>query len=141
MADRDDNETTSPTPEAARLATVLVIDDDPLISRVIRRILKKYDVTVHNNGADAIQYCIAHRPALVLCDMNLTGMNGMHLYTQVQAQAPEMTERFVFMTGGVFEPEMKGFLDRIDNPVLMKPFGTKALRALVQDQLHGGNAG
>ena len=67
--------------------------------------------------------------------MMLPDMNGMQIYNSVKEHAPEVADRFIFMTGGVFETEMKSFLNRIDNQVLMKPFDTKALRALVRDSL------
>ena len=46
------------------MATILVIDDDELVSRTLQRTLKLYDyqVMVANSGPEGLQLARRHRP-------------------------------------------------------------------------------
>ncbi len=113
--------------------SILVVEDDTLIGRIIQRILRGYDLTLLMTGAEAVRHCLEDRPDLVLCDMMLPDMSGMQLYASVVEADPEMGRRFVFMTGGVFESSTRRFLDTTQNKVLMKPFDSHVLESLVRD--------
>ena len=62
-------------------------------------------------------------------------MTGAHFYEQLLAQSPALAARIVFLTGGVFTPETREFLDRVPNARLEKPFESQTLKALVNERL------
>jgi len=132
-----------PTPTAEdgsaqqKPTSILVVEDDPLICRIIRRTLREYDLTVIMSGSEAVNHCLDGRPDLVLCDMMLPKMSGMDVYSAVVDADPELGPRFVFMTGGVYEPATRKFLDKTQNRVLSKPFNIAKLRSLVRDATAG----
>lgn len=60
------------------VATVLVVEDDPLVGMGIQFILEDegYEVVVVVSGEAAVEAAAASPPSLVLMDVNLTGAMG-----------------------------------------------------------------
>ncbi|GAB4557921.1 MAG: hypothetical protein Tsb0020_02470 [Haliangiales bacterium] len=114
---------------------ILVIDDEPAVLRVIRRMLKDYDVTTCQGGQAALDHLLKGDFDLVLCDLMMPEYTGMDLYERTSAGRPEMVERFLFVTGGAFTKQTESFLRSVSKEALGKPFTTAQLREAVQKRL------
>jgi signal transduction histidine kinase len=59
-------------------STILVVDDDMLISMILRRRLEQqgYSVLVANDGASGARMAMEHLPDLILLDKEMPGMHG-----------------------------------------------------------------
>lgn len=126
----------SPPPAVAerRRATVLVIDDEPALGRVLPRLLAPHQVTVVDRARDGLQRLQGEaRFDVVLCDVMMPEMNGMEFHQELARRRPELVERVVFMSGGVFSPAIRAFFDEIPNRRLEKPLDIPALRRLVDE--------
>jgi len=124
-----------PSAKASVRAKVLVVDDEPLVGRSIRRALREHQVQVLSSGEEAIERLCSDEPFdVVFCDLMMPEVSGMEVYDRVSARRPEIAERFVFMTGGAFTPEAREFLD--ENPLvcLEKPFELRQIRDLVSER-------
>jgi PAS domain S-box-containing protein len=114
---------------------VLVIDDEPALTKTLQRILTRdCEVVVTNQGSEAITLLLDPTQAgfdVVLCDLMMPEPSGEAIYAQVTGARPELAGQFVFMTGGTFTARGRHFLDTVAAPVLEKPFDLKRLRALV----------
>jgi PAS domain S-box-containing protein len=118
---------------ARRRRRVLVVDDEAALCEMVRRLLDGCDVDVALDAAAGLAQ-LGQPDAdydVVLCDLMMPGMTGMDLYDHVQRERPEMARRFVFMTGGAFTPRAHEFLARVEAPLMEKPFGRRALEAMV----------
>lgn len=125
-------------------AGILVIDDDPVVTRMLCRVLSKHTVVVSHTGHDAIERLRKQGFDLILCDLTMPGMSGMDFYEQVRSISVELAQRVVFMTGGAFTAESHEFLTRLPNTWLEKPFDIGVLRDLVQSrsvELHSSSRG
>jgi CheY-like chemotaxis protein len=109
---------------------VLVIDDEPLVGKGLRRALgSDYDVELSTDAAAALQALLqGERYRAILCDLMMPGMNGMQLYARLAEAAPEQAERIVFMTGGAFTEGAREFLAQTKNACVQKPFDLDELR-------------
>jgi DNA-binding NarL/FixJ family response regulator len=72
---------------------ILVVDDHPLILEALRQVLRQLDneVEVHaaETAADARRLVAAHEDAdLLLLDLNLPGVEGLSLLTELRTQYP-----------------------------------------------------
>jgi len=116
---------------------VLVVDDERLMRRSIKRTLVGHDVTTAENGREALELCAKQGEDfdVILCDLMMPEVSGMELYERLKDARPELLPRLVFMTGGAFTPESRQFLDRIENTHLQKPFDVKSLRALIAERV------
>jgi signal transduction histidine kinase len=124
-------------PGAGRAARLLVIDDEPAVGIAVRRVLgKRHDVTLVTSAREALlQLDRSEEFDLILCDVMMPEMTGMDLYEHLERAGSPLTSRFVFLTGGAFTREARGFLDRIANPRVDKPFEPAALSALIHELL------
>lgn len=125
-------------PAGAR-ARILVIDDEPLIGRVIQRSLRaEHDVEVVPSARAALDRLEEGESYdILLSDLLMPGMSGMDLYRELDARHPEMARRTVFLTGGAFTPAAREFIAREPVEWLEKPFELAHIRALVARKLSG----
>jgi CheY-like chemotaxis protein len=132
---RLENEKPLPTP-GARLR-LLIIDDEPMITRVLNEMLSdSFDVTVLNHGREAIDLLCAgqSRFDVILCDLMMPEVGGADVYAEVTTRRPDLGPCFIFMTGGAFSPRNRQFIDSIQAPVIPKPFDSARVRKLVEAQ-------
>jgi CheY-like chemotaxis protein len=117
--------------------TVLVVDDEPAIGRLVCRVLSKdHDVSSTTSAAEALSRIVGgERYDLILCDLMMPQVTGMEFYEALMLRVPEQAKRVTFMTGGAFTLAAREFLDSINNPHLEKPFDVVALRAIVKERL------
>jgi two-component system KDP operon response regulator KdpE len=66
--------------------TILVVDDEPQIRRVLRSTLSSegYDVIEAKDGQEAVDMAVRERPALILMDVNMPGMNGLDACSKIR---------------------------------------------------------
>jgi DNA-binding response OmpR family regulator/nitrogen-specific signal transduction histidine kinase len=87
--------------QAGLIGTALVVEDQPAILKTMARALKSSGMNVleASSGEDAMAVLRmqAHVPELVVTDMVLPGMSGMHLVEQLRASSPDL--RVVFVSG------------------------------------------
>jgi PAS domain S-box-containing protein len=126
-------ESTAATAAPAPRRRVLVIDDEPALAAMIRRVLSKdCDVDLAIDAREGLEHLAGPRPYdVVLCDLMMPDMTGMDLYAEVSRRHPGVERRFIFMTGGAFTPRATEFLAQVSNRRLEKPFETAVLRAAV----------
>jgi signal transduction histidine kinase/FixJ family two-component response regulator len=113
---------------------VLVIDDDPVIARSLRRGLKPHDVRTASSASEAEIALLEpeYVPDLVVCDVYLPGANGNVLHERILQKRPEIAERFVFVTGGGLGRAEADYLKGSGRPALVKPIDVKSLLALLE---------
>jgi DNA-binding NarL/FixJ family response regulator len=72
---------------------VLLVDDHKIMRDGIKAILKHSDefdvVGEAETGADAVQMCKRLRPAIILMDINLPGLNGIEATSEILRHVPE----------------------------------------------------
>jgi PAS domain S-box-containing protein len=127
-------EAPSPPLVAAGRLRVLVVDDEPLVSKALARLLAGHDVVTSNDGREALARVSAgERFDAVVCDLMMPELSGMELYGAVSAVAPELARRFIFITGGAFTDSARDFVARARSPFLEKPVDRSTLQAAVRD--------
>jgi DNA-binding response OmpR family regulator len=71
---------------------VLVVDDDPTVSDVVRRYLERaeYDVTLAADGQGALDAVRDSRPDLVVLDLMLPGIDGLEVCRRLRHDDPNL---------------------------------------------------
>ncbi|HEY3500556.1 MAG TPA: ATP-binding protein, partial [Polyangiaceae bacterium] len=113
---------------------ILVIDDDPVLSRTLRRALKPHDVRTASSASEAEIALLdpAYRPDLVVCDVFLPGANGHVLHERIRDKRPDVADRFVFVTGGALGRAEADYIKQSGRATLFKPVDVKTLLALLE---------
>ena len=124
----------SNAPPSDRAASVLVVDDEPLILESIRLVLSnEFAVAVTTLPEQALAWMTSGGPYdVVLCDVMMPGMNGIELRDRIHAVSPEQAARIVFVTGGALLPDVRAMLERVPNAWLEKPIDVDSLREFVR---------
>jgi two-component system NtrC family sensor kinase len=79
--------------------TILLVDDEPLVRRSVRRALRGHDVVEAASGAEALDLIAAQRFDGILCDLLMPNMTGLEFYRRLDAEHPEQCSRLVIMSG------------------------------------------
>ncbi len=129
-----------PMPGAAEPAVqaprgrVLLIDDDDAVLRTLKRLLEPgHAVQSFNDPRAALATIQAgERFDVVFCDLMMPHLDGMELFSKVEAIDGDLARRFVFVTGGISDDTVRRFLAEVPNERLEKPFSTQNVRGLAR---------
>ena len=72
---------------------------------------------------------------LVLSDVRMPELDGAGLYRELERIDPNLTSRFVFMTGDSLSAETRQFIERVGALSLSKPFSPDEVRRVVRRAL------
>ncbi|MBA3558638.1 MAG: type II/IV secretion system protein [Gemmatimonadaceae bacterium] len=124
--------------QVAALPSVLLVEDEEPLRRVLRDVLQREGFTVleASNGARALAEIDRSAPDLVMLDLNLPDIDGYEVLRRLRARPGTAATRVLVLTAqGDEESEVKVFEAGADD-YLTKPFRARALtariRALVQ---------
>jgi len=115
------------------MATILVIDDDELVSRTLQRTLKVYghQVMVANSGTEGLQLARRHRPDLFVLDIMMPGTDGYQVCRQIRGDPLLHNLPVLFLTAKAKdEDRIEGFRAGADD-YLSKPFNMEELQLRV----------
>ncbi len=114
---------------------VLVVDDDAMVARTLKRMLRAHDVVVATSGEEALELCARGPFDVVLCDVMMPGLSGVDVLERLRAVDATWSERFVFVTGGAFSQETADALDGTGVPRVDKPVDPVRLAALIRERV------
>jgi len=68
------------------MAKILIIEDDPLMSRLYKKIFtfEGYDVDVASDGEEGLKAVSTSKPTLILLDIMMPKMNGMEVLERLK---------------------------------------------------------
>src|ERR687898_298508 len=114
---------------------VLVVDDDPTVSDVVRRYLERagIDVTLAADGPAALAAFAADRPDLVVLDLMLPGIDGLEVCRRMRADDPDVP--VVMLTALGEEADRVIGLELGADDYVTKPFSPRELVLRVQSVL------
>jgi CheY-like chemotaxis protein len=122
----------------SRRGSVLVVDDEAPIARVLERLLRDHDVTVATSVDEAlgiIETGVVFD--VILSDLMMPGRSGMDFYEALGRVAPAHVPRVVFVSGGAYTPAAAEFIERVPNTCVRKPFEAGTIRSVVRQMLSG----
>jgi two-component system, OmpR family, KDP operon response regulator KdpE len=115
-------------------ATILVVDDEPQIRRVLRSTLSThgYVIIEAKTGEEALDSMRKERPDLILLDMNMPGMGGIEACRQIRrtSDAP-----IIMLTVRNAERDKVAALDAGADDYVVKPFGIEEVLARIRAAL------
>jgi len=121
----------------AGVKRILVVEDEPEICNVCRRVLARegFEVDIAVNGRVAQDMIEEQQYDLCLVDVRTPKMSGTELYQWLQKKYPQLTNRVIFTTGGIMGGDNLTFVEQTGRPFLPKPFTPNELKAIVQEAL------
>ena len=130
------------------MASIVVVDDEPDIGEVIRRVLERagFEITVTASAAAALQAIALRPPDVVITDIIMPKTNGVELIKKLHTDYPRV--RVIAISGGgsfgplSYKPDAistHAFLaaarEAGAHEILTKPFDLSELLAAIRRQL------
>ncbi|HAM36077.1 MAG TPA: two-component system response regulator [Elusimicrobia bacterium] len=114
--------------------TVFVIDDDITIRELIEDELnvKGYKVASARSAEDALQFLQHTIPNIIILDINLGGLSGLHLCEILRKQPATASIPIIMLTSEQREAQKIRALEMGADDYVTKPFSDKELAARVQ---------
>lgn len=111
----------------------MVIDDDPMILRSLKRVLNGHDLTLMSGGQEALDVLARDKSFdIILCDLMMPNVTGMDVYHQLSSQEPELARRIVFLSGGAVTPQAQRLLKEAPNRRYEKPLSPAELDEILR---------
>jgi diguanylate cyclase (GGDEF)-like protein len=117
--------------------SLLVVDDDPFIARLLEIELRAagYDVRVAADGTQALDAARERCPDLVLADVMMPNMDGFELTRRLRQDPRTATVSVIMLTArGLSADKLEGFAIGADD-YIVKPFDTPELLARIRGVL------
>jgi len=112
---------------------LLIVDDDPLILRLMTSALKDYTTTTAENGKQALDLYEQQPFDAVICDLGLPDIHGFEVIQRIRQKNP--AARVLIISGQDTEAKMIASLRENIVDYLAKPFGIEDLRAAVANMM------
>jgi DNA-binding response OmpR family regulator len=117
---------------------VLVVDDEPMVREVVARYLERDGLHVHEvaDGDQATAWLDEHRPALVVLDIMLPGIDGLSLLRRLRAEGDVPV---ILLTARAEEVDRVVGLELGADDYVVKPFSPRELAVRVRNLLRRSN--
>lgn len=111
------------------LKQVLVIDDEPIMRKLLQQILKdKYEVILKENGREALEWMYSGNiPDLVVADLNMPEIDGFEYIEKVRESGFFNDVPLIVLSGEESSSERIKCLKLGANDYLIKPFNPEEL--------------
>ena len=115
-------------------ATVLIVDDEPQIRRVLRTTLSShgYAVVEARTGDEALEVIRSEQVDLILLDLNMPGRSGLEICGDIRASGDVP---IIMLTVRNNERDKVQALDAGADDYVVKPFGSEELMARIRAAL------
>ena len=119
-------------------AMVLLVDDEDQLRRVMRDLLQRqgYTVVEARDGAQALEEVDRHAPDIVILDLNLPGVDGYSVLSQLRSRQATRQLPVIVLTAKGDEDNEVRVLELGADDFLTKPFRARALAARLEGALN-----
>lgn len=116
---------------------VLIVDDEAPVRNVLASYLQKFDYRPLEaaNALDAYRTLETENVDIVISDNQMPGMSGVQLYRRIEKDFPELTDRFLLITGTKHDEEVALFVRETSASFLEKPFQLKEISRILDDMV------
>ena len=113
---------------------ILIVDDEPQITRVLRTSLQSngHEVTVASDGSEALALFMKAQPELVITDLAMPGMDGIELTREIRARSQVP---IIVLSVRSQDNAKVAALDEGADDYITKPFSIQELLARVRVQV------
>jgi len=123
-----------------RPAKVLVVEDDPATSEIVKVYLEHegYRVMLADNGATGLEIALRDAPDMIVLDVMLPALDGLDLCRRLRASSDAPV---IMVTARSTEDDKIAGLDAGADDYVTKPFSPRELVARIQAVLRRGDFG
>jgi signal transduction histidine kinase len=119
------------------MVDILVIEDEAPVRQLVRDILEYSGFQPHEagSGQEGLRKLRQHQPDLVLCDVDMPGVNGYQVLHELRNNPRTEATPLIFLTGKQEREHMRRGMEMGADDYLTKPFQPEELLTAVRTQL------
>ncbi len=117
------------------MRSILLVDDEPMILRVMRLALEKagYQVNTAIDGEEALEKIVADPPDILVTDIEMPRMTGKELCLRILETMPDR-EFPIFVSTSLTAMEHREWSREVPNLIFIeKPISIRKLRTAISD--------
>jgi signal transduction histidine kinase len=113
---------------------VLLVDDEDALRRPLAKYLTRRgaDVLEATNGEEALKVLEQNEVQAIVADLRMPRMDGMEMYSALEAARPDLARRVIFLSGDLSELAAAGRLQIPNERILLKPVELRILEETVE---------
>ena len=121
------------------MSTILIVEDNEKNMKLARDVLqaKGYATLEAVNGEDGVRLALAHKPDMVLMDIQLPDINGVEAFTRIRANADTAHIPVVAFTASVTPMDRNRITDAGFDGFIGKPINLKEFLETVRKTVEG----
>jgi CheY-like chemotaxis protein len=122
------------------MATVLIVEDDPAVRRVLSKALRlrHYDVVEVDSGEAALVRVGEGGVDAIVSDIGMPGIGGLAFYDELHRRSPDLARRLIFLTGSARDPAVHDPIEARGVPLIAKPADLAIVVDAVEMAVLGG---
>lgn len=104
------------------MPTILVVDDDADVRRVLRKLLEAAGLAAveTDSGTGALALVAAGGIDAIVSDVRMPGIDGVAFYDRLAREHPGLSKRLVFLTGAAREASVHDLIQARGVPLVSK---------------------
>lgn len=117
------------------MKSALLIDDDPIVRKVLSKALSTAGWTIHESkdGEEGIQAALQHHPTAVICDLLMPRCNGFQVCRALRERAGELTGlKIIVTTSRGFATDLLNAFESGADHYLVKPVLAEEILKLLE---------
>ncbi len=116
---------------------ILVIEDElPMRQRILETLsYEGFEAICAENGRKGVHAAKTHLPDVIVCDVNMPGINGYEVLNALRDDPATTTIPFIFLTARAGMKDLREGMNRGADDYLTKPFTVEELLGVIQTQL------
>jgi two-component system chemotaxis response regulator CheY len=118
------------------VASILIVDDDPSIRKLVATTLEDvagFELVEAADGGEALDLAAQDAPAIVLLDIDMPGLDGLEACRRLRAETGTADTTIVMLTAAAGEEAERAAEEAGADLFLTKPFSPLELLRLVSD--------
>lgn len=124
--------------ESNQVLTLLYVEDNPFNLKLVESILRhrpQYELMSAKNAEMGLEMARAHRPDLILMDINLPGMNGVEAMDQLKSWEETCEIPVVALSADAMKEHIDDALKRGFQTYLTKPLNIESLFKVLDEMM------
>jgi CheY-like chemotaxis protein len=121
------------------MARVLIVDDNALNLKLVAYLVRSqgHDVDTAGDADTALAAIRAHKPAVILMDLQLPGLDGLELTRRIKNDAATRDIAIIAVTAYAMKGDRERALEAGCDDYVSKPIDTRALPATIARHVGG----